>query len=102
TSSLTFTDQLPYTIDQPTSNYRVIRSPRLVPGEPPLPLPQNVAIDVGAVLSKYQPPQATDKQSAPFNYDIVFGPAGGVVGRGAGNDHIILWRSASVSRAETE
>jgi type II secretory pathway pseudopilin PulG len=93
-------DPLPYDVTEPTSSYRVVRSPRLVPGESMLQLPQNVVIDISQSTIKYQPPFASDKQQAPFNYDIVFGPGGGLVGKGTVNDMVILWvRDVSLDNA---
>lgn len=69
-----------------TTNYRIIRGPRILAGEQDLQLPQDVAIDLN--LSKlavaYNPYN-------PSFVDILFGSTGQVVGGGAATDKIILF-----------
>jgi prepilin-type N-terminal cleavage/methylation domain-containing protein len=63
-----------------TSQYRFIRRPRILPGEPTLQLVKDVAIDLSLSLNA---------NSAPL--DIVFAPSGAVVGTAAVYDKIALW-----------
>jgi type II secretory pathway pseudopilin PulG len=71
-----------------TSQYRIIRAPRVLRGEPDLPLPQSVVIDVGTNFT-YGNPLPIDPVTGTI--DILFGPSGAVVGRAQGSDRIILW-----------
>lgn len=71
-------------------SYRIMRQPRLLAGEEPLQLPQDVAIDVGRSLPAPFP--ARQPPGSPLVYwEIVFSPSGRVVGTGAGNAPIALW-----------
>jgi prepilin-type N-terminal cleavage/methylation domain-containing protein len=71
----------PYEI-RATVDYRVIRAPRVLTGENPLQMAQDVGIDlaVSKGLSKTN-----------TNYDILFAPSGGLIERGAPGDSVILW-----------
>jgi prepilin-type N-terminal cleavage/methylation domain-containing protein len=90
----------------PGPNYRIIRQPRELAGEPILNLPYNVAIDlnkgsnVGGVAGNTQtfsnPPTRTSlNPTSSYSYrEIVFSPAGAVIGAGNQNPYdgqIYLW-----------
>jgi prepilin-type N-terminal cleavage/methylation domain-containing protein len=68
----------------PTADYRILRSARPIVGLPPLPLPRGVVIDLGVPYPPYG-----GRQDPPV--DILFTPAGGLQGRGAVTDKVILW-----------
>ncbi len=77
----------------PTSNYRVIRQPRILAGEQPVDVPPEVAIDLSPT-----PPLDVAAGSIPTRTvggvpvrEILFSPAGAVVGQGTASDRIILW-----------
>jgi prepilin-type N-terminal cleavage/methylation domain-containing protein len=89
-------------------NYRVIRQPRELPGEPVLTLPNNVAIDLtspgspvggvaGVTIQAWSnPPVRTSlNPTSTFQYkEIVFSPTGAVIGSGNQNPYdgqIYLW-----------
>jgi hypothetical protein len=88
----------------PRSNYRVMRSPRPIPGESPLPFPRNVFI-IGADATGYAPPRNSILPPAGVtgNFDILFDPSGRVIGTAA--EMYIFWvsdiRSALASPADT-
>lgn len=67
----------PFPASAPTGNpnYRIIRAPRLISGEPAVTLPTDTVIDGG---------QCQPTNAASTTYDIVFGPSGAVV-NGAAN-----------------
>jgi prepilin-type N-terminal cleavage/methylation domain-containing protein len=70
-----------------TTNWRIIRQPRRLPGEDSLTLTGSVAIDFLRCSN-------VPGQSSPgaLYYDILFAPNGGVVGKGTlSNNRIILW-----------
>jgi hypothetical protein len=96
----------PSTAANPGPNYRIVRQPRELPGEPVLTLPYNVAIDlntasnVGGVAGNTQtfsnPPIRTSlNPTSTYNYrEVVFSPAGAVIGSGNQNPYdgqIYLW-----------
>jgi hypothetical protein len=66
----------------PTSQWRVIRGPRVLKGETPLLLPQDVAIDME---NSFPPP------SQAGSSDILFAPSGRVLGALGAQDRIVLW-----------
>jgi prepilin-type N-terminal cleavage/methylation domain-containing protein len=76
-------------------NYRILRQPRRLAGEEPLPMPQDVVIDFSTNPSTNLP----YSQNAPIRTvgatpfaEIMFSPSGGVVGQGTATaDKIILW-----------
>lgn len=70
----------------PGCTFRIIRQPRLLPGEEPLQLPQDVAIDLSKSLNV-----PTRQSSGPPFREILFSPSGRVVGQGTGNTPIVLW-----------
>jgi hypothetical protein len=65
-----------------------VRQPRPRVGAAPLALPENVAIDV-STNSAYGSPLPLN--SATGNIEILFSPAGQVMGLGSGSDKIQLW-----------
>jgi hypothetical protein len=79
-----------------TTQWRIIRQPRRMPGEDSLTLNGNAVIDLGPgpngvplTLSPNVPMRTTPGQTY---YEILFAPNGGVVGRGTvGSDRIVLW-----------
>jgi len=87
----------PWTYTSSTSEYRVIRQPRVLTGETPLQLPAGVCIDPG---QKYaSDPNALTlfgfSANPPRPFDILFSPQGGVLQGGVlssgGRDWTILW-----------
>jgi prepilin-type N-terminal cleavage/methylation domain-containing protein len=70
----------------PTSgnvSYRVIRQPRILPGEPSLLLPQGAIIDLSL--------SAASANTAKTAVDVVFAPSGSVIGPTTPSGKIILW-----------
>jgi len=92
---------------QPTTNYRILRQPRPALNEEILTLPEDMIIDMGTVLVVNNMPTYTGVNSitpAPPNppksvnvpqrgnfLEILFSPAGGVIGQGTGSGNILLW-----------
>lgn len=77
----------------PPGPYRIIRMPRLVAGERPVQLPQNIVIDLGEPgrIRSLNVPQRTITGIPPI-YEILFEPGGRVVGQGTSTgDNILLW-----------
>jgi prepilin-type N-terminal cleavage/methylation domain-containing protein len=67
----------------PTTQYRIIRRPRLTPNQEPLQLPRDVVIDLRVSLPS---------QNAPYGpVDVVFAPNEAVIGGSAATDRICLW-----------
>jgi prepilin-type N-terminal cleavage/methylation domain-containing protein len=66
-----------------TTDYRILRSPRPVRGEETIFLPEDVIID--SARSQIVPDAATG------NYDILFAPAGTILGTAGNSGKIILW-----------
>lgn len=91
---------LTYPIITPTADYRIIRAPRPLVGEANLDLPKDIAVQgniLGPPAITYGsiPPQAS---SPPVPFDILFSPAGPVVGSavssnvpGVGSEAVIFW-----------
>jgi len=73
----------------PTAQYRIIRAPRILPGEQTLQLPKDVAIDTmrNTTYSNPLPPSV----NAAGAFDILFTPSGSVLGLGVTVDKINLW-----------
>ena len=79
-----------------TTSYRIMRGPRPVAGEDTIYLPDNVIIDMGAAGT---PPTGCPGSILTPNvtaagtvyYDILFAPAGSVLGPGGTTGKIILW-----------
>jgi prepilin-type N-terminal cleavage/methylation domain-containing protein len=85
----------PYPIQQPTVDYRIIRTPRVLTGENPLQMAQDIGIDLSP---NPRIPRATlsrgvgQKSKGVQNFaDILFAPGGGLIERGAPGDSVILW-----------
>ncbi len=82
-----------------TSNYRIIRQPRIVIGEDPITLPKNMVLDFKLVKYPNTVPVrqvpiitgTTPPTSFASFYEILFSPSGSVIGQGTGSDKIILW-----------
>jgi prepilin-type N-terminal cleavage/methylation domain-containing protein len=73
-----------------TSQYRIIRAPRVLQGETPLELSTKVVVDINPKALGYDPPLPIDPLTG--NIDIMFSPSGGVTGRKLGlTDKIMLW-----------
>jgi prepilin-type N-terminal cleavage/methylation domain-containing protein len=71
------------TITQATTNYRILRQPRLLEGEPPLQMPGNFAVDNNTGFGNIQ--------AGPSGFvEILFAPSGAVVGTNAGNGKILM------------
>jgi hypothetical protein len=70
------------------TSYAIVRQPRLRVGSPSLDLPDNVAIDLSTNTSYGS---ALPVNSATNNIEIVFSPAGQVMGLGSGADKIQIW-----------
>jgi len=79
-------------IDQPTTNYRILRQPRILIGEEPLALPDNYAANFGP-LPGYLP-ATSGCNVAPgangINPEILFSPSGAVVGNNAGSTLLVI------------
>ncbi len=77
-------------ITTPTTNYRILRQPRLLIGESPLDLPNNFAVD----LNLAPPPNITPRVIAttpPVSYyEILFSPSGAVIGTNAGSGKVLM------------
>lgn len=91
-------NQMPQ-VSVPTSLYRIMRSPRALPGEQVVRLPTNVGVDLGlsGTLScqNQNPPQPFQPQpnQNQLVVDILFSPGGAVLLRSGmpANDVIVLW-----------
>jgi prepilin-type N-terminal cleavage/methylation domain-containing protein len=90
------------------TQWRIIRAPRVLRGEPDLQLPQNVVIDLG---TNFDPTPYSPYSGQAFQYngslpidpgtgsvDILFSPSGAISGRSPGTsgptqvrDRIVLW-----------
>jgi prepilin-type N-terminal cleavage/methylation domain-containing protein len=87
--------------------YQILRQPRLLAGEQPLQLPQDIAIDLNAFISgpltgrprSQNVPSRVVYSGDPFvgqpqsqeYLEILFSPSGSVVGQGSATQPIILW-----------
>ncbi|HXG09621.1 MAG TPA: prepilin-type N-terminal cleavage/methylation domain-containing protein [Gemmataceae bacterium] len=69
-----------------TENYRILRQPRLLQGESPLKLPQDIVID----LALCQSITMRIFQRTAF-VELLFSPSGGLVGKGTTSERVILW-----------
>ena len=77
----------------PSNDYRIFRSPRPAAGEDTMFLPDNVIVDLS--LSSLAADPNTGK------LDILFAPAGPVLGQAALNGKVILWVRDSTQNAAT-
>jgi prepilin-type N-terminal cleavage/methylation domain-containing protein len=74
------------------ATFRIKRQPRLLAGEQPLQLPQDVAIDLSVNPKRSLNVPARQQPGSQLVYsEILFSPGGGVVGQGTGNAPIALW-----------
>jgi prepilin-type N-terminal cleavage/methylation domain-containing protein len=82
-----------------TSQYRIMRAPRVMIGEPPIVLPQDIGIDIslGGVFASGT--LSAGGQPTPFTAgvnDVLFAPSGQIIGDGngpayTGCDAVVLW-----------
>ncbi|MBY0527743.1 MAG: type II secretion system GspH family protein [Gemmataceae bacterium] len=72
-----------------TSQFRIMRAPRPLMGEPPVLLPKDVGIDLKTGLSVAYLGGVQSQLGA--NVDILFAPSGQLTGDFAGYDMVILW-----------
>lgn len=92
-------DQL-LSITTPTTNYRIIRQPRILIGEEPLTLPNNYAVVTAPVPQTIIPgngvapnPLVSWSNVAPGpsgNLEVLFSPTGAVIGSNAGNGMVFI------------
>jgi prepilin-type N-terminal cleavage/methylation domain-containing protein len=85
---LTLNSALINAVNSPTGYYRIIRGPRLLPGEQALRLTQDVAIDLN--LSRL-PSGSSYVPGITGAVDVLFGPSGPVVDSTSATDKIILF-----------
>jgi hypothetical protein len=79
-------------VTEPTTNYRIIRQPRILIGEPILTLPNNYAVNFAAIPASGSTLAGTNVPPSNTGfYDIVFSPSGQVVGINPGQ--ALLWMS---------
>jgi prepilin-type N-terminal cleavage/methylation domain-containing protein len=79
-----------------TGSYRFVRQPRVREGQASMDLPADVALDL-TPNSIAQYANALPTNAFTGNIEILFSPAGAVIGPGSGNDKIQLWlRDTSV------
>jgi prepilin-type N-terminal cleavage/methylation domain-containing protein len=86
-STLMLATGLPFPINSPTFNYRVLRAPRAINTEK-LSLPTDVIVDLGPTVSAFGfvPPPGNE----PGSVDILFAPSGAIVSR-VGTSYVALW-----------
>jgi prepilin-type N-terminal cleavage/methylation domain-containing protein len=85
-------------ITTPTTNFRILRQPRILIGEEPLTLPNNYAANFGNIPGTTSP--GCNVLPGPSgNYEILFSPTGAVIGTNAGTP--ILWISVWDTTMET-
>jgi prepilin-type N-terminal cleavage/methylation domain-containing protein len=75
-------------ITTPTTNYRILRQPRLLVGEPPVALPNNFAFDMG--LTTTLGANAVQNGPSGLGPEILFSPTGAVVGTNAGSGKLYM------------
>jgi prepilin-type N-terminal cleavage/methylation domain-containing protein len=79
------------TIGTPTTNYRIIRQPRILIGEEPLTLPTNYAANFGPIPGSSSTLPGTNVVLGPSgNPEILFSPTGAVVGTNAANSTVVI------------
>jgi prepilin-type N-terminal cleavage/methylation domain-containing protein len=79
----------------PTTNYRILRQPRVLIGEAPLQLPGNLAVDTTLIPQTVIPGNTTvtwsNVAAGTSGYpEILFSPSGAVVGTNAGNGKVLV------------
>jgi type II secretory pathway pseudopilin PulG len=72
-----------------TTNYRILRQPRILNGEDPLQLPNNYAVDLA--MSANVPRRPLYGAPNGGYYEILFSPSGAVVGQGTTSGKILLY-----------
>ena len=83
-------------ISTPTTNYRILRQPRILIGEAPLQLPNNFAVDTTLIPRQSSPATrqfigpTSGQHNALCNFEILFSPSGAVVGTNAGNGKVLI------------
>jgi hypothetical protein len=86
-TTLTLASAPPNPINQATGDYRILRKPRLLTGETPMVLPQDIMIDL-----RPDNPIVPDPGTTPGgNLNIMFSPTGGVIGQGTGASRVVLY-----------
>ncbi len=84
----------PYDPSRPV-NYRIIRQPVPLDGEQELTLPDNIFIDLfhcrGLTLVSAPERQANGSYAWLSCFEILFSPAGSLIGRGTGSGQAIFW-----------
>lgn len=76
----------------PTTNFRILRQPRILIGEEPLVMPTNYAANFSPIPGSGSLVPGTNVLPGPSgNYEILFSPTGAVIGTNAGTP--ILWIS---------
>lgn len=86
-------------ITTPTTNYRILRQPRILIGEAPLVLPNNFAVDATLIPDTIIPNNSTTTlvpwsnvaAGSSGNLEILFSPTGAVVGTNAGSGKLYLF-----------
>jgi prepilin-type N-terminal cleavage/methylation domain-containing protein len=72
-------------ITTPTTNYRILRQPRILIGEEPLALPDNYAANFNPIPGSGSLLPGTNVLAGPSGYrEILFAPSGAVIGTNAG------------------
>ena len=86
-------------VAQPTTNYRILRQPRLLEGEPPLQLPGNFAVDTTPIPDAIIPNNSKNIPPIPWSnvragssgsLEILFSPSGSVIGANAVNGKVLI------------
>lgn len=78
-----------------TTNYRILRQPRVLIGEPPLQLPGNLAVDTTIIPQTVIPGNTTvfwsNVAAGPSGFpEILFSPSGAVIGTNAGSGKVLV------------
>ena len=76
-------------VNESTTNFRIIRRPRVLIGEQPVNINQDIAIDMSTTPTPLSANVTPDP--ATGNLDIVFAPGGGVLNQGSGSSSIYLY-----------
>jgi len=105
-TTLTLTGNGPIT--GAAASYRIIRQPRPLMGQEDLTLPDDIIIDFTNVPSGSTPKSVVPTRavldsttSVPTLFsEIVFGPAGNVIGQNSGQDKVYLWLTDSTGVAQ--
>jgi type II secretory pathway pseudopilin PulG len=77
------------TLDSPTTNYRILRQPRPLLGEPTMTMPKSLAADMNPIPGTAA---RSNVQSSPGGQlEVVFAPSGAVVGANACNGKVLIY-----------